>query len=88
MSYFAFVGVPGRDMRFIRSSLGLRAEPVVNQGVLDAFPTGDTIAMVLAEDLIERADGRPTQACPSFAVAIASLARAAVSAHVVPSFTS
>jgi hypothetical protein len=87
MCYFAFVGIPGGDLRLIRRSLGLRAEPVANRGILQAFPDGYSIAMVVEGqcscDLVERTDEGPIRARQSFARGLADLALAVGMVRVV-----
>ena len=87
MCYFAFVGVPGVDRRLVRGTLGLRVEPVANRGVLQAFPDGDSIAMVVAGqyscDLVERTDEGSVCARASFARGLADLARVAGVVRIV-----
>jgi hypothetical protein len=87
MCYFAFVAVPEGDRRLIRGTLGLRVEPVANRGILQAFPDGDAIAMVVAGqcscELVERTAEGPVCARPSFARGLADLARLAGVVRVV-----
>ena len=87
MCYFAFVGIPDVDRRLIRGTLGLRLEPVSNRGILQAFPDGDSIAMVVAGqcscDLVERKDDGSVCARPSFARGLEELARVAGEVRVV-----
>ena len=87
MCYFAFIGVPGVDRRLLRGTLGLRLEPVSNHGILQAFPDGDSIAMVIAGqcscELFERTDEGSLCARPSFARGLSDLARVAGVVRVV-----
>ena len=87
MCYFAFVGIPDGDRCLIRGTLGLRLEPVANRGILQAFPDGDSIAMVVAGqcscDLVERTDEGSVRARQPFARGLADLARVAGVVRVV-----